>query len=199
MDQSLPEVPEHLYYFAKVNYANHDTAHNFSHAFKVFRNAVDIIRNENIRLTEEEKIMLPYVMLCHDLRDHKLASKGFCISEEELFNYYKKYLGVELANDIIHIHANCSWSNRKFATPALHETLRKILQDADWLEAIGETGIQRCIEYTTVVGGVVPTDVCKHIREKLLLIPKELNYEYSRRVAQDLIVPVEVYLAVNEN
>lgn len=198
MHSSLPEVPEHLYYFAKINYAYHDPAHDFSHAFKVFRNAVDIINNEGIILTDQEKIMLPYVMLCHDLRDHKLINSGHCISEEELYEYYSSHLGVKIAKDLIHIHANCSWSNRKTATPAIHDKLRKILQDADWLEAIGEVGIQRCIEYTRANGGNVPTDVCKHIREKLLFIKYELNYEYSRKIAQDLTVPVEVYLVVNE-
>jgi HD superfamily phosphodiesterase len=78
--------------------------------------------------------------------------------------------------------------------------MRQVLQDADWLEAIGEVGLVRCAEYNKAHYPNEDTVamVCKHIHEKLLLIPAELNFKCSRDIAVDLVEPMMQYLRDNE-
>ena len=56
--------------------------------------------------------------------------------------------------------------------PELHPYLQA-LRDADRLEAIGQIGIERCIEFTKSIGGNVPADVVTHCYEKLLRLYDE--------------------------
>ena len=189
--------------FASYAYANHDSAHNLEHAKNVLRNALTIIEKEGINCDAVEERELPYVMIGHDFRDHKLVERGLCCTAEEIEDFYRKELGEGSAAKILHIHDNCSWSKRKSSIPLESgDWMRKVLQDADWLEAIGNVGLQRCINYNSSVRGVTDAmliqDVCLHIREKLLLIPTELNYESSREIAKDRIAPLLDFLRENE-
>jgi len=74
--------------------------------------------------------------------------------------------------------------------------MRLVLQDADWIEAVGETGLIRCLEYAKSIGGKIPESISEHIRVKLLLIPAELNYQSSRNLAD--LKPLIKYLESNE-
>jgi hypothetical protein len=187
--------------FAKLAYQNHDLAHGFPHAERVYHNALAIIDGAHLQMTAQEQLELPYVMYGHDFRDHKLVSEGTCLPEQVIQDFYKGQLGEVSANKIKHIHENCSWSQRKRATPLPDgDWMRLVLQDADWLEALGEEGLTRCIQYTQFVGGHVPEDVCRHIHEKLLLIPQNFNYQTTRDLVKqrDLITPLLVYLNTYE-
>ncbi len=188
--------------FMKRGYQNHDEAHNYKHAKKVYSNAQDIVLREGIVMTSQEELEFPIVMLGHDLRDHKLASTGRCLPAAEIEAYYVSVLGPESTVKVIHIHDNCSWSKRNVSVPlATGDWMRLVLQDADWLEAIGEVGLARCIAYNTEYGpnGDVSSAVCQHINEKLLHIPQQLNFEASRRLAADhnLLGPLVEYLKVS--
>jgi HD superfamily phosphodiesterase len=181
--------------FAKKAYKNHDSAHNLDHAMNVFENSLKIISGEGIIMDDIEKLLLPFVMIGHDFRDHKIKN---ALSDDEIDQFYKLHLGDYFA-EVIHIHNNCSWSKRKSSVPLEtgRDWMRKVLQDADWLEAIGETGLQRCIEYSASIGGST-ADICAHIREKLLLIPAELNYATSKTMSAGMLDPLYKYLEQNE-
>jgi uncharacterized protein len=197
-------APESLLAFARKAYANHDTAHNFDHALNVYNRAIDIVIAEGRDkiMTEWEIKMFPYIMIGHDFRDHKLIARGIGLSEEIINEFYKSELGPLHAALVIHIHNNCSWSKRSKSSPApIADWLREILQDADWMEAIGKVGLTRCIEYTKSIGTAekdIPAEVCKHIREKLLLIPDALNFASSRKMAESMKEPLIEYLRLNE-
>lgn len=195
-------IPKSLDEFATRAYANHDRAHDHLHALSVFLTALTIISGEGIVLTDVERKELPYVMIGHDFLDHKLAKRGIGLPAKEIEEFYVSSLGRRSADKIIHIHDNCSWSKRgtsiplrdKDGNPNSEDWMRRVLQDADWLKAIGDVGLQRCIDYTLEIGGNIPDDVCKHIREKLLLIPSALNYATSRKLAEGELKPLEDYL-----
>ncbi|SIP86171.1 HD hydrolase [Pacmanvirus A23] len=181
--------------FAKKAYKNHDKAHDLNHALRVFNNSLKIIESEGIHLDDTERRLLPYIMIGHDFCDHKIVNG---LTKDEIRQFYESRLG-SLAEEVIHIHDNCSWSKRRSSKPLNNsrDWMRKVLQDADWFEAIGEIGLQRCIEYSKSINGTT-ADICTHIREKLLLIPAELNYDSSKEMALGKLEPLYKYLEQNE-
>lgn len=193
-------VPLTLSEFVSIAYARHDPAHDADHAWKVLDNAESIRKMGTVKLSPEEDAIFDWVMAGHDAGDHKMPVDSR-LSDEELTKIYTDRFGNELAAAIVEIHQNCSWSKRLTRKPVKYETLMKILQDADWIEAIGAVGLQRCIDFTThAMPGATPVEiaaaVCKHIREKLLLIPAELNFDQSREIAD--VQPLLKFLADNE-
>lgn len=48
-----------------------------------------------------------------------------------------------------------------------------VLRDADRLEAIGDIGIQRCIELSQAKGYPIPQNVVEHCKEKLVRLYDE--------------------------
>lgn len=202
---SLPHI---ISEFLTLALGQHDAAHGFEHAAAVALNAVEIIRREKLVMTSRDLAVILYIMALHDIRDHKIEN---CVSEDTVRTFLTTHLSPEDAEAVIHIHKNCSWSNRKTAIMSpQYETLHRVLQDADWIEGMV---LQRCIDYTTahhapeplrrtILGESehVPGRVCAHIREKLLLIPAELNYEASRQIVEDRGYAAELraYLAQHE-
>jgi hypothetical protein len=63
-----------------------------------------------------------------------------------------------------------------FSKQKNHDKVDPILEavrDGDRLEAIGEIGVIRCIQYAERIGGEVPHDVVNHCYDKLLrLVPE---------------------------
>ncbi|MCE9617987.1 MAG: HD domain-containing protein [Nitrosarchaeum sp.] len=116
-----------------------DSAHDFDHIMRVFKNAQKICKKENI----PEKLVLSAVLL-HDIVSYPKSdkrSKSSSIKSAEKsrsilkkFNFTKEE--IQIISDAIRDH---SFSRNKIPT-----TLEgKILQDADRLDAIGAIGIAR--------------------------------------------------------
>lgn len=199
MRSRIPVVPKSLMDFVVRAYAKHDKAHDQNHVYHVFYNAIKIVQQENIQMTEQEQKEFPFVMLCHDVLDHKMKDT---LDPDEVYEFYESQLGSESASKIAYIHNNCSWSKRLESVPLTSgDWMRLVLQDADWLEAIGAVGLQRCIDYTNAnaptnenTGAHIRAAVCKHINEKLLLIADNLNFASSKKMAADLNKPLLKYL-----
>jgi uncharacterized protein len=193
-------VPLSLLNFAKKAYENHDSAHDFNHAMRVWNRAQQIIKMEELQLSEAELTILPYVIIGHDFRDHKLLHTS--LSENEIYNFYISEVGEIYAKVIVHCHNNCSWSKRN--TSISHnefDLLRKLLQDADWLDALGENGLNRCIQYSNAIGKPFPSNVVQHIKEKLLHIQDFLNFQASKKIVQieHLNQPLLDFLTIYDN
>ena len=116
-----------------------DSAHDFDHIMRVFKNARNICKKENAN----EKLVLSAVLL-HDIVSYPKSdkrSKSSSIKSAEKskkiltkFNFTKEE--IQIISDAIRDH---SFSRNKIPT-----TLEgKILQDADRLDAIGAIGIAR--------------------------------------------------------
>jgi len=116
-----------------------DSAHDFDHIMRVFKNAQKICKKENAR----EKLVLSAVLL-HDIvlypKSDKRSKLSSIKSAEKSRNILKKFNftkeEIQIISDAIRDH---SFSRNKIPT-----TLEgKILQDADRLDAIGAIGIAR--------------------------------------------------------
>src|SRR3989338_6656409 len=116
-----------------------DSAHDFDHIMRVFKNAQKICKKENAN----EKLVLSAVLL-HDIvsypkSDKRSKSSSIKCAEEskrilKKFNFTKEE--VQIISDAIRDH---SFSRNKI--PITLEG--KILQDADRLDAVGAIGIAR--------------------------------------------------------
>src|SRR3989338_10826462 len=116
-----------------------DSAHDFDHIMRVFKNSQKICKKENAN----EKLVLSAVLL-HDIvsypkSDKRSKSSSIKCAEEskkilKKFNFTKEE--VQIISDAIRDH---SFSRNKI--PITLEG--KILQDADRLDAIGAIGIAR--------------------------------------------------------
>ena len=116
-----------------------DSAHDFDHIMRVFKNAQKICKKENAR----EKLVLSAVLL-HDIVSYPKSDKRSKLSSIKSAEKSKKILKkfnftkeeIQIISDAIRDH---SFSRNKI--PATLEG--KILQDADRLDAIGAIGIAR--------------------------------------------------------
>ena len=116
-----------------------DSAHDFEHIMRVFKNAQKICKKENAN----EKLVLSAVLL-HDIISYPKSDKRSKLSSIKSAEESKKILKkfnftkeeIKIVSDAIRDH---SFSRNKIPT-----TLEgKILQDADRLDAIGAIGIAR--------------------------------------------------------
>lgn len=186
--------------FVKTSTINFDDSHNHEHALKVSYNAHKIMKTLNPNYNQE---LLSYVAMLHDVCDHKY--KELSITREELINFINENLSSEHVNIVMKIIDNVSWSKEvRGETEQLNEPYNlylTALTDADRLEAIGEIGINRCIEYTLSRGEVVPDDVIIHCNEKLLrLLPEGfIKTELGREMAQPLHDYIVDYVSKNSN
>jgi uncharacterized protein len=116
-----------------------DSAHDFQHVMRVYKNAKKICKKENAN----EKLVLSAVLL-HDIVSYPKSDKRSKLSSIESSKESKKILKkfnfsqeeIQIISDAIRDH---SFSRNK--TPATIEG--KILQDADRLDALGAIGIAR--------------------------------------------------------
>jgi len=116
-----------------------DSAHDFDHVMRVFKNAQNICKKENA----DEKLVLSAVLL-HDIVSYPKSDKRSKLSSLKSAEKSKKILKkfnftneeIQIIYDAIHDH---SFSRNKI--PATIEG--KILQDADRLDALGAIGIAR--------------------------------------------------------
>ena len=116
-----------------------DSAHDFDHVMRVFKNAQKICKKENAH----EKLVLSAVLL-HDIVSYPKSDKRSKLSSIKSAEKSKKILKkfnftkeeIQTISDTIRDH---SFSRNKI--PATIEG--KILQDADRLDAIGAIGIAR--------------------------------------------------------
>ena len=116
-----------------------DSAHDFEHVMRVYKNAQKICKKEKAN----EKLVLSAALL-HDIvsypKSHKRSKMSSIESAKKSKQILKKYDfpedEIEIISDAIRDH---SFSQKKI--PATVEG--KILQDADRLDALGAIGIAR--------------------------------------------------------
>jgi hypothetical protein len=194
----VTKISPSLAAFLDEAYDGADAAHDKMHALRVHENMCWIVQEEGMELSERERVMMPYVSTMHDILDHKrpIAKRP---REALVLQWLVDELNGdrEVAEEIMYIHRNCSWSKRNDSEPLADDRLRLLLQDADWLEALGEVGLERCVAFSKAIGVAdVEANVRKHIQEKLLFIPGALNFEASRQKAKTLMEPLVRYLCV---
>ncbi len=171
-----------------------DSAHDFEHIMRVYKNAQKIGKKENANM----KLVLAAVLL-HDIisfpksvKKSKTSSiKSSIASKRILQNHGYDKGEIKIISDAIRDHS--------FSRGMVPSTIEgKILQDADRLDAIGAIGIAR----TFAVGGSErrpfynksdpfcqrrkPDDnnwTLDHFYKKLLLLEKKMNTDAAKKEA----------------
>lgn len=178
--------------FVIKNTKHFDDSHNFEHAIKVYNNAMIISKDTNY-----DKTIIMYAALLHDVCDHKYPES---IPFEDLVKFIRDNIPTK-ADIVIDLINNVSFSKEvankraKFEEP--YNTILDIISDADRLEALGEIGITRCIEYTRAKNPS-KTDkeimklVIDHCHEKLLRLYTD-NY-IKTKIGRELAKPLHVYI-----
>jgi len=183
--------------FVKDSTKHFDDSHNHVHALKVTENAHIIMATLK---PDYDVRMLSYVAMLHDVCDHKYPES---IPRSELIQFIETNLTTVPVDMVMKIIDNISFSKEnKGLTETLPEPYNIYLMaiaDADRLEAIGEIGVERCIEFTRTHGGRVPEDVVKHCHEKLLrLLPENfIKSEKAKEMAKPLHEVIEKYVQMN--
>jgi hypothetical protein len=190
-----------------------DDSHGFNHAKRVVKWTERCLPDFSDLSPDEQHDALVLAYL-HDLNDPKYASEEMAKVQKILLSKYLCAISVDLALRIIKC---ASWSDeRKRKSDWVTELgptgtfLRHLLSNADKLDALGETGWQRCLLYSRVAlkkrsseGKIKKNDVVKaairHSYEKLLLLEKHIHGEKSRSLARQETRVLEQHLQAAEN
>ena len=185
-------APPALIEFAKNEYALFDASHDISHVERVWTNAQAIMDKADTPMSDKTREMIMYACYLHDIIDHKYVKGADQIAnvEHRLREFVTRQIGAEQANVLIAIIKNISWSSEvagENKSLPEQDVRRRIVQNADWLDAIGNPGIKRCYDYGVAKYGLTGNSaiprILAHIDDKLLKIRDRLHFAASRDMA----------------
>lgn len=121
--------------------------------------------------------------------DHALASAKF--AEEALLKEgFSRAFATAVSGAI---------SNHSFSSGRVPITIEaKVLSDADRIDAMGALGIYRTVQYNLEHKLPAPR-VAEHIREKLLKLPSMMHTASARRLAEERVQVLQLYLSALES
>jgi uncharacterized protein len=122
-----------------IKIMDNDTAHDFDHVMRVYKNAQRITKNEKAN----KKLVLSAVLL-HDIVSYPKSSKHSKFSSIESVKKSKSILKkYDFTTDEINIISGAI-ADHSFSQNKIPQTIEgKILQDSDRLDALGAIGIAR--------------------------------------------------------
>jgi|TARA_B100001105_G_scaffold147364_1_gene118114 uncharacterized protein len=122
-----------------IKIMDNDTAHDFDHVMRVYKNAQRITKNEKAN----KKLVLSAVLL-HDIVSYPKSSKHSKFSSIESAKKSKSILKkYDFTTDEINIISGAI-ADHSFSQNKIPQTIEgKILQDSDRLDALGAIGIAR--------------------------------------------------------
>lgn len=186
-------IDRNLMDFVIQHTSTFDASHDVNHAIAVYENALDIAEHDYPLINTN---ILMYACMLHDVCDHKYKHS---VSKEERNEFIHKQLNnPEHSQCVIDVIENISYSqevkgNRK-TLPYPNCIYQDIVSDADKLEAIGQTGLDRCIAFTIARGGKVPDEVVEHCHEKLLKLKDTyIRTKRGKELAEPLHSVIEEY------
>ena len=189
-----------IYTFSKEKLQNDRTGHDWLHALRVEKNALDICPKN---LSKSEQSIIQASIWLHDIIDPKISP-----SQKTSITEIKTLLNQANANEkekeeILHIIQNISYSKNIEKKQSL-SLLGQIVQDADRLDALGAIGIARTFYYggsqnhslyngqparkideLTEENYRKENSVINHFYEKLLHLESEMNTEIGKEMARE--------------
>jgi len=192
--ETIDEVKE----FVRVKCEGRDHSHGYRHMEKVASVALQIFDAEFKERYPGIRPMVEIVAWLHDVADPKYDKDGSLRTEvqefvSEIFFHWRR---------IMMVLDRISYSKEKKVVekdlPAWlgcespdFELIRNIVSDADKLEALGEAGLTRCIQYTLVAHPEytfkeLQQHVEAHAKEKLLGLHNYIRTTEGKRLAVDL-------------
>ena len=206
------EITLKLLKLAKSMYKGRDISHGFNHVYKVHSNALDIVDKLNIQ-DKNTIVKIEAAALFHDLWDHKYvchkSSKFQKIKDSFNRELRNMYLSEHDIKDIEIVINNISLSREirykeefKVDLDLKHlQLIRDVVSDADKLEMLGTTGINRIIQYQMHKYPETKSIELKGIVKKVYdeKISKLLREEYiktepGREMAEPLMEEMEEYI-----
>ena len=186
--------------------AKNDSAHDFEHVMRVYRNAEKICKSEKV----DSKLVLTSVLL-HDIVSFPKNDKRSKSSSSQSAKLAKKILSkMNFDEDEIRIIYDAIMQHSFSKNQKPKTLVGKILQDADRLDAIGAIGIARA--FTT--GGFTkrqiyntkdpfcsnryPNDKSRtldHFFKKLLVLEKKMHTRYAKKEASKRTKILKKYLS----
>lgn len=193
------KVIDKTYEFIKERMAGESSGHDFWHIYRVWKNAINIARYEEVDI-----FIVELGALLHDVADWKFndgdEEAGARVTREWLSSLNVEE---ETIDKVCYIVKNVSFKGAKVEDKI--ETLEgKVVQDADRLDAIGAIGVARAFAYGGNKGREMydPEDkpilhesfehyktnsgcTVNHFYEKLLLLKDRMHTETAKGLAED--------------
>lgn len=171
-----------------------DESHGRNHMHKISRLSMYIAANEGIGKNELLDDIL-VVSWLHDVNDHKYNNDD----QAKLLDEFLTLNFIEKKHYYMNIIERISYSKEvKYgSTNWIHELgekgvlIRNIVSDADKIDALGENGIRRCIEFGFHINPNASKEehiqrVTNHAQEKLLkILDNYIRTETGKRLAKD--------------
>lgn len=142
---------EEVYNFMIEMCKDREFSHGIEHMQNVYKRSIKYA--EELNLPDEHKNLIMIVSLLHDVADHKYDKTGEL--EQKLKEFLKRYVNSELILSIIkdisfskEYRENLENTNEYWIKKyGEYSIVRNIVSDADKIEAIGKSGLERCIAY----------------------------------------------------
>lgn len=167
--------------FVESKLKNEPTGHDYTHALRVFKNALKIMQ-----FTSGDYDIVNASCLVHDLIDHKLEEKFKATKDEIKEVLIKAKYSPKDVVAIFNIIENISYS--KGGKPDTIEG--KIVQDADRLDALGAIGIARTFSFGGRLGRQIYSEEkngmssVEHFYDKLLKLENLMNTGFAKGEAK---------------
>lgn len=169
-----------------------DASHGYEHMQAVTKSAMEIAVELNMPIRIKELVLK--VAWLHDVVDHKYDQDGNLLVKLEQFLSDDKdaELILKIINRISYSKENIAkmwgtpldWYNELGPEGCM---VRDIVSDADKLEALGQIGFERCVQYTMHANPGITKDelakkVLRHSDEKLLRLKDEFLRTKSGKI-----------------
>ena len=161
--------------YARALFAGNADGHGFDHTMRVYRNAMEIAREEDC-----DRRIVALAALLHDADDPKLFSTADNANARAFLNSHGA--DEEMTERILAAVNAVSFSKNRDRKPDTVEG--QIVQDADRLDAIGAIGIARTFAYGGGHGRGLE-DSIGHFHEKLLLLTDLMNTLTAKSMAAE--------------
>lgn len=185
--------------FVKKELQNAEGGHDWFHIERVYKNALNISKEENC-----DETIVALGALLHDIADSKFHNGDETVGPRVARAFLEsENVSEEIIVHVINIIENISFKGgnfeRKFSSIELD-----VVQDADRLDAIGAIGIARCFNYggfknRPLYNPEIPVNMnmskeqyknsvsptINHFYEKLLLLKDKMNTKSGKKIAEE--------------
>jgi uncharacterized protein len=196
---STDNIIEQTRQYVEVQLADDGSGHDWWHIYRVWMLAIKLAEAEGADRTVTE-----LSALLHDIADWKFHNGDDTIGPQKARQRLEN-LGVhsDIIDPVCEIVSTISFKGAGVATP-MRTLAGKVVQDADWLDAIGAQGIARTFAYGGNKNRLIyhpdqkpvlhqsfadykknDGHTINHFYEKLLLLKDRMNTETGKKIAEE--------------